>query len=80
MNNIESTNENEIDLEIEYFQREINLVINEKHKIIKDTEILKRRINLLRNQNKEIKVKCTTNLKKLEERVKKKQYFINKIH
>ena len=31
----------------------------------------------MQNKDKEMKVKCTLQVKKLEERVKKKQYFIN---
>ena len=72
-----SNSENEIDQEIEYLQKEIQVVVSEKKKIIKETEILRKRIKLLQNQDKEMKVKCTLQVKKLEERVKKKQYFIN---
>ncbi len=56
--------ENEIDLdnEINLLKRKINLVINERKKIEKETFIINNRINLMNKQEKDLQKSC--NLKK----------------
>ena len=58
----EYENEIDIDNEINLLKRKINLVINERKKIEKETFIINNRINLMNKQEKDLQKSC--NLKK----------------
>jgi hypothetical protein len=54
----EYENEIDIDNEINLLKRKINLVINERKKIEKETFIINNRINLMNKQEKDLQKSC----------------------
>ena len=70
-----------IDDEIAELQQEINFILKDKKQLTKENEIIMKHINLLKQQDLDMRNKCNSQLKKMQDRInKKKSLYENNIN
>jgi hypothetical protein len=62
-----------IDDEITELQQEINFILKDKKQLTKENEIILKHINLLKQQDLDMRNKCNSQLKKMQDRINKKK-------
>ena len=62
-----------IDDEITELQQEINFILKDKKQLTKENEIILKHISLLKQQDLDMRNKCNSQLKKMQDRINKKK-------